>query len=50
MSIHAVHVVDIDTCVTVTSPATKGDVVNYHMADGTAAGVDFLWKCGIMWI
>lgn len=33
--INSVHVKDIDTCVTVTTPIAKGDIVRYVCSDGT---------------
>lgn len=41
-TIHAVHINDKDSCVTVTEPVKAGDTVEYHLADGTAQSVTAL--------
>ena len=38
-AINAVHVKDIDSCVTVTVPITKGDLVSFHCSDGAVESV-----------
>ena len=40
--IHAVHIDDKDSCVTVTEPVKAGDTVEYHLADGTVEQVTAL--------
>ena len=41
-TIHAVHIDDKDSCVTVTEPVKAGDTVEYHLADGTVETVTAL--------
>ncbi len=41
-TIHAVHINDKDSCVTVTEPVKAGDTVEYNLADGTVQSVTAL--------
>ena len=42
MSVHAVHINDRDTCVTVTEAVKAGDTVEYSLSDGTKHSVTAL--------